>query len=131
MSNQQLENTRRQLDDALATTGSYAVPGRGPVSGDVCERALSEMESDLAVEAANVRWRTAKDVQSALRRLESASYGVCESCEQPIGTKRLRALPWASRCVRCQRAKELTAQGSRSPQSLWANRPDPFFGGIQ
>ncbi len=71
----------------------------------------------------------AMDVRSALRRLESASYGVCENCEEPIGTKRLRALPWASRCIRCQSADDLAAQNSQGPQSLWGDQPDVFFGG--
>lgn len=106
MSNQQLVNTRRQLESDLARTDSRAVPGRGPSSGDVCDLALAEMESDLAVEAVNAKWRTAKDVQLALWRLEAATYGVCESCEQPISEGRLSVLPWASRCIQCQAAFE-------------------------
>ncbi|MBI1355481.1 MAG: TraR/DksA family transcriptional regulator [Acidobacteria bacterium] len=131
MSNQQLQDIRQRLEAALAVAVTPTLPGSEPGAGDVCERALSEMESDLAVAAINLRWRTAKDVESALRRLESASYGVCESCEGPIGTKRLRALPWASRCIGCQSADELATQGSQGPGSLWGDWPDVFFGGIQ
>ena len=33
---------------------------------------------------------------------DSGDYGICLGCEEPIPDKRLRALPWARYCVRCQ-----------------------------
>jgi len=41
-------------------------------------------------------------IEEALDRLDSGDYGICLSCEEPIPDKRLRALPWARYCVRCQ-----------------------------
>jgi RNA polymerase-binding transcription factor len=41
-------------------------------------------------------------VDEALDRLKSGDYGVCLSCEEPIPTKRLLALPWARYCIPCQ-----------------------------
>src|SRR5271157_3071220 len=41
-------------------------------------------------------------IEEALDRLSSGDYGICLSCEEPIPDKRLRALPWARYCVRCQ-----------------------------
>ena len=41
-------------------------------------------------------------VEEALDRVRSGDYGICLACEQPIPAKRLRAVPWASYCVRCQ-----------------------------
>jgi RNA polymerase-binding protein DksA len=41
------------------------------------------------------------EVQAALRRLDSGTFGTCEQCGEPIGDERLDALPYASRCVRC------------------------------
>ena len=43
-----------------------------------------------------------REVQDALRRIESGSYGVCYECEEPISVKRLDAVPWAKFCVSCQ-----------------------------
>lgn len=47
-----------------------------------------------------------QDVEHALARLESGDYGVCEDCAQPIPPERLRALPEATRCVRCRRRSD-------------------------
>src|SRR3954469_15736292 len=36
-------------------------------------------------------------VNAAMDRLDEGTYGTCESCEQPISCRRLRALPFALR----------------------------------
>ena len=41
------------------------------------------------------------EIDSALRKLDDGSYGVCETCGQPVGAGRLAARPTAARCVRC------------------------------
>jgi RNA polymerase-binding transcription factor len=40
-------------------------------------------------------------IDSALRKLDDGSYGVCEICGRPVGDERLAARPTATRCVRC------------------------------
>lgn len=45
-------------------------------------------------------------VHKALERLAAGSYGVCEDCEQEIGTARLQALPYAVTCIACARERE-------------------------
>jgi DnaK suppressor protein len=41
----------------------------------------------------------------ALGRLERGEYGLCRSCGTEIAIERLRALPYATRCVPCKEAK--------------------------
>jgi len=43
-----------------------------------------------------------REVQDALRRIESGAYGNCYECDEPISVKRLEAVPWAKFCVSCQ-----------------------------
>ena len=45
-------------------------------------------------------------IEEALRRIDQGEYGICEECEEPIGVKRLKAMPFATLCVRCQEAEE-------------------------
>jgi RNA polymerase-binding transcription factor len=42
-------------------------------------------------------------VDEALARLDEGTYGRCADCGQPIAPERLEALPWAARCIDCQR----------------------------
>lgn len=41
------------------------------------------------------------EVRRALHRVELGTYGLCESCRQPIEEERLEALPYASFCLFC------------------------------
>ena len=41
-------------------------------------------------------------VRSALARLGEGTFGECLQCENPIGAKRLEALPWTPYCIECQ-----------------------------
>jgi DnaK suppressor protein len=42
-------------------------------------------------------------VTDALARLDAGTFGTCVRCGQPIAPDRLEALPWAARCIDCQR----------------------------
>ena len=41
------------------------------------------------------------EVDAALERVEDGTYGVCESCGQPIAPARLEARPVARTCITC------------------------------
>jgi DnaK suppressor protein len=45
-------------------------------------------------------------VEEALRRIDDGTYGVCESCGQPIGKLRLQAFPRATLCLQCKQRQE-------------------------
>ena len=45
-------------------------------------------------------------IERALARIEDGSYGVCESCGNPIGKGRLQAFPRATLCVSCKEREE-------------------------
>lgn len=42
----------------------------------------------------------------AIRKIDDGSFGMCESCEEPIGRKRLEARPETSLCIRCKEEQE-------------------------
>ena len=45
-------------------------------------------------------------IDEALEKLNEGTYGICESCGDPIHAERLEALPYATRCITCQREDE-------------------------
>ena len=59
-----------------------------------------ELEKRLALEK-RVREQLA-EVEHALRKFEKGTYGLCDSCGQPIDPARLEALPQASLCLNCK-----------------------------
>ena len=48
-------------------------------------------------------------VDDALSRIEEGVYGECEECGEKISDVRLKAIPWAPRCIACQEKKEAIA----------------------
>jgi DnaK suppressor protein len=44
--------------------------------------------------------------ERALARMDEGSFGVCDSCGQPIGKARLQAFPRATLCVTCKQREE-------------------------
>src|SRR5215831_17000073 len=59
-------------------------------------------ERELALASLSRNWQTSGLVAEALKRVDTGTYGICADCEEPIGEKRLKAIPWAKYCIRCQ-----------------------------
>ena len=67
------------------------------------ERA-TELENDEVLEGLDeMTLREIEQIRTALKRIETGSYGTCSACGQPIGTERLIAVPSAITCVACSR----------------------------
>jgi RNA polymerase-binding protein DksA len=45
-------------------------------------------------------------IDAALRRIEEGTFGICETCGQPISEERLEAIPYATQCIDCRRKGE-------------------------
>ena len=50
--------------------------------------------------------RQLEHIEAALRRLDEGTYGMCAECGEAIPPARLRVLPYACRCIRCQERQE-------------------------
>ncbi|HVK74477.1 MAG TPA: TraR/DksA C4-type zinc finger protein [Kofleriaceae bacterium] len=42
----------------------------------------------------------------ALKKIEDGTFGQCESCDEPIGKKRLEARPETGLCIKCKEDQE-------------------------
>jgi len=58
--------------------------------------------------------QTVRQIDAALERLNTGAYGRCDACGEGIPIARLRAVPFATRCVPCQSAKEDGGSGRRA-----------------
>jgi RNA polymerase-binding transcription factor DksA len=60
------------------------------------------VENDEVLEAVRESARAELgQIQYALERVETGTYGVCEQCGERIEPERLRVVPYAARCTRC------------------------------
>lgn len=74
---------------------------REPDSPDVEDRATESEEDEVLEELGNVALEEIDELQAAIKRIELGTYGNCTSCGEPIGEKRLEAVPAASKCMSC------------------------------
>jgi RNA polymerase-binding protein DksA len=77
--------------------------GSGDDQADVGSKTF-EREHEMSVNA-NTREMLDQALR-AMRRLDAGTYGVCESCGNPIAAGRLRAFPRATLCIACKQAEE-------------------------
>jgi DnaK suppressor protein len=80
-----------------------AVGDAGDDSADAGAKTF-QREHELAL-TQNARELLAQ-TQRVLSKIDDGSYGVCESCGQPIGKARLQAFPRATLCVACKQREE-------------------------
>jgi RNA polymerase-binding protein DksA len=45
-------------------------------------------------------------IEQALQRIENGTFGSCVRCGRQIAEERLEAIPYATRCIDCQRVAE-------------------------
>lgn len=107
---QRLLQERQQLEREianLATTGTQSGVFQDDEGTDTVDQhpadegsELFEREKNLALER-NAQ-ESLQAVNEALHRFETGTYGICAECGEPIPEARLRALPEATTCVKCQ-----------------------------
>ncbi|MBI2237416.1 MAG: TraR/DksA C4-type zinc finger protein [Actinobacteria bacterium] len=78
---------------------------------------VEPFERDEHQELVGLLARSLREVEDALMRLDRGTFGRCEECGRPIPVDRLRALPRARLCVRCQRREDRRSRRLRSVRS--------------
>jgi RNA polymerase-binding protein DksA len=81
---------------------------------DPIDEVRSGIDRDVTIEQLNRRTQLGQEIRSALEKLSSGEYGICEECEEPISQRRLDVVPWARLCVKCQSRKEMLERHAES-----------------
>nr|WP_240771091.1 TraR/DksA C4-type zinc finger protein [Nocardioides sp. GY 10113] len=73
---------------------------------DQADVGATSFERDHELTVVNHEREKVAQIDRALARIEAGSYGVCESCGNPIGKMRLMAFPRATLCMTCKQREE-------------------------
>lgn len=103
---EQLVEQLRDIEEAAFNAPQSEISGEVGYDEDYADSgsATFEREKDLSI-ANNVQDLLDK-IEKALEKIDEGTYGICESCGEPIDAARLRALPNALLCIRCKKAEE-------------------------
>jgi DnaK suppressor protein len=114
-----LESERKRLIEELEHSKSSVRPAderrEGSPFGKREEEATEsfELEKRLTLEKRIIDQLA--EVEHTLRKFEEGTYGLCDSCGQPIDPARLEALPQANLCLNCKAQQAKNAKGKSSP----------------
>lgn len=75
---------------------------------------------DISFSVLQMQAQTADRISEALARLNAGHYGRCVACDDAISESRLRALPFAARCLACESGRE-RATGHAQPMGWRRN----------
>jgi DnaK suppressor protein len=89
------------LEKRLAAIHKDKSKSSGPLNPDFQEQAVDLQNNEVLDEIDNIDHNELALINKALVKIESGSYGACESCEEEISQKRLDALPFADKCIKC------------------------------
>jgi DnaK suppressor protein len=95
----ELNLAEHELHDLMRDAGDGAGNDQADVGSTTFERDHEMMLTN------NAREMLAQ-TEHALARIDDGSYGVCESCGQPIGKMRVMAFPRATLCLSCKQREE-------------------------
>jgi DnaK suppressor protein len=87
---------------------------------DPLDQIKSALDREMTMNQLDARAHLVQHIRAALGAISDGTYGFCESCEERIPLKRLKAVPWARRCVRCQMDVESQRQGGSSLMNVAA-----------
>lgn len=104
---------QREIDESLADYRAGQNRMREESVPDTEDMSLQVSTAEQRISLMEARNRTRDQLDEALRRLDEGRYGICEDCEEVIGEARLKALPFARRCIACQERAEALEQIAR------------------
>lgn len=81
-----LKDQRQHFEEAAEPLEAHSM--------DMGDSATDEFDHDMALSNLSAEQNALFEIEAALKRLASRSYGICEESGQPIPLARLKAIPW-------------------------------------
>lgn len=115
-----LNNKRVELVRSIRLQSVQLSVGEG--EHELLDRIQGMSRREEAVSFLDALNRALAAVDAALQAVEEGVYGDCVECGDTISSRRLAAIRWASRCIRCQQELDRRTERSASLQR-WYEAP--------
>lgn len=120
MEKAEIENLKasleRQLRELQSDLSRELASASAPALADINDQATLESERSFELRIKDRERKLVSKVQEALKKIADGTYGICDSCGEPIGVKRLQARPVTSLCISCK--SEMEAEERREESIL-------------
>ena len=101
-----LREARRELLRRVVTTDTELATLEPHPAGNLDEDAATQVATTVLARLEGQEKHELDEVEAALARLETGSFGTCEDCGGPIPLARLQAVPWVRYCLTCQQRRQ-------------------------
>lgn len=101
-----LDDIKHISDDTLKKSQKEA---SGDISGytyHMADVATDSYDREFSLGIASNDREVLYELDDALKRIEDGAFGICEECKVLIGKNRLKAVPQARFCIKCQQKRE-------------------------
>jgi len=123
-----LLSAKNEVQEILEAKQAELMGGLRNREGIAIEKSADQMdeiqyatERDLAIRNVDRESTLLRQVKAALRRIQNGTFGTCVDCEETISPKRLTAVPWATRCIKCQEATDREGQEPEDASETFSN----------
>jgi len=99
----------KQRQDLLAEAGqtlNNKISTEKESFPDPTDQAVAELDNNFLLRLRGREQKLLKKIDEAISRIDSGTYGVCESCGGEISVKRLEARPVTTLCIECKTRQE-------------------------
>jgi len=101
-----LDDLKHISDDTLRKSQKEA---SGNISGytyHMADVATDNYDREFSLGLASNERKSLYELDDALKRIEEGTFGICDDCKGGIPKIRLRAVPSARLCIKCQKKRE-------------------------
>lgn len=91
----------RRLKELTGDISQIDAELQSSLSADWAEQAAQLENQDPLEGIEKSKLQEIRQIRDALQRIALGTYGVCAACGKPIDPKRLKAVPTATRCIKC------------------------------
>lgn len=102
-----------ELSDAIEHISEDTKKSQKEASGDIsgysfhmADVATDNYDREFSMGIVSSERKQLAELNDALKRIEDGSYGICQDCKDPIPQARLKAVPFARLCVKCQEKRD-------------------------
>jgi RNA polymerase-binding transcription factor DksA len=92
----ELRERVRRVDSDLQARGE-------PLPADSSDAAIAVANDEVLADIRSAALDELRQIETALKRVESGEFAICELCGGEIEAGRLEAAPYATRCADCAR----------------------------
>lgn len=115
-----LDKRRQLIGDVSGLERQALAKNRQDASGDLSNMPMhmadvgsDNYEQEFTLGLIEGERALLREIDAALGRIDSGTYGICEATGQPIGKARLKATPWTKYCYEHMLAQEQRRQRGR------------------